>query len=155
MPLYFHRLCLSSSVISQKIRLPVRLMPRLFRCKISLCSVAGSQRKKNSSLLNQLTDNINYYSMWVSAVSMMTARFPSLWMGYCDVCDLPGGRSVIWHLEACRRVYKLPNCITLTNCMRVKCFSLDCFVESFLMLNSKGQKLLWVYQNISFQEWVK
>lgn len=108
-PLYFHQICLSSSVISQKIRLPVRLMPRLFRCKISFCSVAGSQRKKNSSLLNQLTDYINYYSMWVSAIPMVTARFLSLWMGYCDVCDLPGGRSVIWYLEACRKVYKLPN----------------------------------------------
>lgn len=88
-PLYFHQLCLSSSVISQEIRLPVRLMPRLFRCKISFCSVAGSQRKKNSSLLNQLTDYINYYGIWVSAIPMVTAGFPSLWVGYCDLCDLP------------------------------------------------------------------
>lgn len=94
-PLYSHQLCLSSSVISQKIRLPVRLMPRLFRCKISFCSVAGSQRKTNSSLLNQLTDYINYYSLWVSAIPMVTARFPSLWVSYCDLCDLPGGRPVI------------------------------------------------------------
>jgi len=75
--------------------------------------VAGSQRKKNSSLLNQLTDYINYYSVWVSAIPMVTARFPSLWVRYCDLCDLPGGRSVIQYLASCRRVYKLPNCIML------------------------------------------
>lgn len=44
-PLYFHQLCLSFYVITQKIRLPVCSAPRLFRCKISFCSVAGSQRK--------------------------------------------------------------------------------------------------------------
>lgn len=94
-PLYFHQLCVWSYVISQKIRLPVHSVPWLFRWKISFCSVAGSQRKRNSSLLNQLTDYINYYSMWVSAIPAVTARFPSVWVGYCDLCTLPEGRSTL------------------------------------------------------------
>lgn len=58
--------------------------------------------------------------MWVSAIPVVTARFPSVWVGYCDLCDLPEGRSVIQYLASYRRVYKLQNCITLTSCTRVK-----------------------------------
>lgn len=64
---------------------------------------------------------INYCSVWVSAIATVTARFPSLWVGLFDLCDLPGGRPVIQWLACCRKVYKLRSFIVLTSCTGVTC----------------------------------
>lgn len=73
----------------------MHLMSRLVRCKIIFCSLAGSQRKKKFISGEPGARLINYYSVWVSAIPTVMAKFPSLWVGLFDLCDLPGGRAVI------------------------------------------------------------
>lgn len=93
--LYFLQLCLSSSVISQKIRFPVHLMSGLVRCKIIFFHWQAATGKKKFSSAEPSARLINYCSVWVSDIPTVTARFPSLWVGLFDFCDLPGGRPVI------------------------------------------------------------